>query len=322
MRPSVAIFAPHPLLTVTIEPEGQSRQSIHFHPGGQGVWVARMLKALDAEPVLCGLIGGESGDLLKPLLAQIADGQRLRLVKSSAESGCYVTDRRSGRRELIAMSVSDPPSRHELDELFSIAVAEAIECGWLIVTNPMPGASLPLEVYGDLVGDVKANGCKALVDLSSPRLDSALRGEPDLVKINDWELAEYVMGPVDTDERLFSAVSLLHERGATTAIVTRGEGDALIVHEGDAWRLKPPKFENGFREGCGDSMMGAIGASLASGESLFDAIALGAGAGAANFLRHGLGNATGEVARRLATSVRIERWFESGGESGASVEAA
>lgn len=322
-RPCVAIFAPHPLLTVTIEPEGDSRQSIHFHPGGQGVWVARMLGALDAQPVLCGLIGGESGQLLRPLLERVADGDRLRLVKTATSSGCYVTDRRSGRRELVAMSVSDPPSRHELDELFSITIAEAIDCGWLIVTNPMPGASLPLEIYGDLVGDVRANGCKALVDLSSPRLDSALRGEPDLVKINDWELAEYVRGPVDTDERLFAAVSSLHERGAKTAIVTRGEGDALVVHEGDAWRLTPPRFENGFREGCGDSMMGAIGAGLASGLDLRQALALGAGAGAANFLRHGLGNASGEVARRLAASVRIEPWFESeAGESGQGAEAA
>jgi hypothetical protein len=56
----------------------------------------------------------------------------------------------------------------------------------------MPGEALPLEVYGDLIADVRASGCRTLVDLSTPRLDSALRGEPDLVKLNDWELAEFV----------------------------------------------------------------------------------------------------------------------------------
>lgn len=350
MTPRVTIFAPHPLLTVTIEAEGESRQSIHFHAGGQGVWVARMVRALGVTPVLCGFIGGESGTLLRPLLeedgngvsgGQQADarggqaaarggqqeadvttnagGYQLRLVETSTPSGCYVTDRRSGRRELVAMSVSDPPTRHELDDLFSRTVAEAIDCGILVVTNPMPGASLPLEIYGDLVADVKGNGCTVLVDLSSPRLDSALKGGPDIVKINDWELAEYIRGPVDTEERLFAAVSSVHEAGAKTAIVTRGEEPGLIVSDGEAWRLMPPRFENGFREGCGDSMLGAMAAAIASGSTPLQAIAIGAAGGAANFLRRGLGNASKDVVEQLARSVRIEPWFEAPGASDAAV---
>jgi len=45
-----------------------------------------------------------------------------------------------------------------------------------VVANPLPGNALPLEIYGDLVADARASGARTLVDLSSPRLDSALRG--------------------------------------------------------------------------------------------------------------------------------------------------
>ncbi len=308
MSEAVAIFAPHPLLTVTIEPEGAERHGIHFPAGGQGVWVARAAAALGARPVLCGLIGGESGSLLTPLMERMLGAEQMRLVHTETASGCYVTDRRSGERELVAMSVSDPPSRHELDELFSLACAEAIACGWLVVTNPMPGGSLPLEIYGDLIADVKGNGCKTLVDLSSPRLDSALRGEPDLVKLNDWELAAFVRGPVDTDARLLAAASKIQEDGAATVIVTRGEQPALALHEGVAWQLTPPRLKNGFREGCGDAMMGAIAAAMAAGESIERALEIGAGAGAANFLRHGLGNVSREVVEQLAAVVTLTPW--------------
>ena len=65
----------------------------------------------------------------------------------------------------------------------------------LVICNPYPREALPLEIYGNLVADVRANGTPVLVDLSSPRLDSALEGGPDLVKINDWELAELRRGP-------------------------------------------------------------------------------------------------------------------------------
>ncbi len=306
MTPRVAIFAPNPLLTVTLEVEGAERQSIHFHAGGQGVWVARMVECLGAAPLLCSLHGGETGEMLLPLLERICGEGELCLVPSVSASGCYVTDRRSGQRELLAMKLSDPPSRHELDELFSQTCAQALACGWLVVTNPMPGELLPLETYGDLVADARAGGCRTLVDLSSPRLDSSLASEPDLVKINDWELAEFVRGPVSTPEQLRAAVQRLHDRGARSVIVTRGERPALVLHEGRFRELTPPHFEHGFREGCGDSMMGALAAAWASGESFERALEVGAAAGAANFLRRGLGGASREVVERLVDSVRLE----------------
>jgi 1-phosphofructokinase len=304
---SLAIFAPHPLLTVTIEREGQERQSIHFHPGGQGVWVARMARCLGATPVLCGLLGGEPGELLDPLIEQ-AVGGHAHLVPSASASGCYVVDRRQGERHLLAMTVSDPPSRHELDELFSLTCAHALQCGWLVVTNPMPAEALPLEVYRDLVADARAGGCRTLVDLSSPRLDSALRGEPDLVKINDWELAEFVRGSVSEPQELLAAARRLRESGARNVIVTRGERSALVLAQDEAFELTPPRFEHGFREGCGDSMMGALAAVWAIDGSFRRAVVVGAAAGAANFLRRGLGHASREVVDRLSEAVTLTPW--------------
>ena len=305
--PSVALFAPHPLLTVTLEVEGEDRQSIHFHAGGQGIWVAGMVRSIGVTPVLCGFIGGESGELLGPLV-QHATGAKRHIVRTQSASGCYVTDRRSGQREVLAMKLSDPPSRHELDELVSLTCAQAIASGWLVVTNPFPGDALPLEVYRDLVADAGAGGCRTLVDLSSPRLDSALEGEPDVVKINDYQLAELLRRPVSSPELLLAGVQSLRERGARSVIVTRGELPAIVLHEDAAWQLTPPRFEHGFREGCGDAMMGALAAACALGEGFDRALVLGAAAGAANFLRRGLGHASREVVEQLADTVLLEPW--------------
>ena len=306
----IAVFAPHPLLTVTLENEGDTRERVHFHAGGQGVWVSRMVSCLGAEPVLCAFAGGESGELLRPLLARIA---RRRLVDTTAASGCYVTDRRSGQRKVLTLALSEAPSRHEVDELFSTTCAEAINCGWLVVTNPTPAGALPEELYGDLVSDARAGGAQVLVDLSSPRLDSALLGEPDLVKLNDWELAEFVSGPVDTPELLRGAAEQLRERGARRVIVTRAEQPALMLDEDGAWAIVPPRFERGHREGCGDAMMGALAARWAQGYPLREAAVVGAAAGAATFLRHGLGSASRGVVEQLAGRVELHSVSEAGG---------
>lgn len=309
--PRVTVFGPHPLLTVTVEAVGAgartpgTAEDIHLHAGGQGVWVTRMAGMMGAEPVLCGFLGGETGAVLRPLLDALPGS--LRLVPTTASSGCYVVDRRDGGRHRLAQALSPPPSRHELDDLFSTTCAAALGSKVLVVCNPLPGDALPFEVYSNLVADARANGTPVLIDLSSPRLDHALAGGPDLVKLNDWELAEFVSGPVSEPGQLRAAAERLRERGARSVVVTRGERPALALHGDEAYELIPPRFERGSREGCGDSMMGALAAAWADEMEWIDALVQGTAAGAANFLRHGLGTGSRSVVDELVARVEVRR---------------
>lgn len=300
----VTVFGPHPMLSITIESlTAAGGDDIHLHAAGQGVWVARMAAELGASPVLCGFIGGESGTVLQPLLEQME--VELRLVEAAEASGTYVHDRRSGERVPVAQAAAMPPSRHEIDELFSTTVAAALDSGALALCGPFPGEALPLELYGSLVADVKANGTPVVVDLSPPRLDSALEGKPDLVKINDWEVARYVEGPVDTPERMRAALQRLLDAGAGAAIVTRAEQPAMVLRGDECWELVPPRFERGSREGCGDSMMGGLAACMAAGIGWEEMLRTAAAAGAANFLHAGLGSGSREVVEDLARRVEL-----------------
>jgi 1-phosphofructokinase len=300
----VAVFGPHPMLSITVEAlTAEGGDDIHVHAAGQGVWVARMAAELGAETALCGFLGGESGTVLRPLLDRLPI--ELRLVETTAATGAYIHDRRSGERVPLAQSASLPPSRHEVDDLFSVAVAAALEADVLALCGPYPGEALPLEIYGKLTADVRGNGTPVVVDLSPPRLDSALEGRPDLVKINDWEVAKYIAGPVDTEARMRAAVERLLEAGAGAAIVTRAEEPAMVVRGDEAWELIPPRFERGAREGCGDSMMGGLAACMAAGLEWEETLRIGAAAGAANFLRQGLGSADRSVVDDLARRVEL-----------------
>jgi 1-phosphofructokinase len=305
-KPRVAIFSPNPMVSIAIESfSADGGDDIHIHPAGQGVWVARMAAELGAEPVLCGFIGGEVGTVLRPLLEEMPI--ELRLVETAEASGAYIHDRREGERRPISQSAALPASRHEVDELFSVAVAAALDCDLLAVCGPYPENTVPLEIYGGLVVDVKANGVPAIVDLSSPRLDSALEGKPDLVKINDWQIAGFVSDAVDTEERMRAAMEGVCEAGAESLIVTRAGEPALALRDGRFTELAPPKFERGAREGCGDSMMGALAATIASGREWDDVLRLSAAAGATNFLRHGLGTGARAVVEELAPRVQLRK---------------
>jgi|SRR6187549_299684 len=308
MTPSgkVAVFGPNPMLSITVEAlTADGGDDIHLHPAGQGVWVARMAAELGATANLCGFIGGESGAVLRPLLDAMP--VELSLIETAEASGSYIQDRRSGERVPLAQSAAMPASRHDVDDLFSATVAASLGAEVLAVCGPYPDTTLPLEIYGKLVADVGVNGTPSVVDLSPPRLNSALEGKPALVKINDWQLASYVDDSVEGEARFRAAAERLLEAGAEAAIVTRAEEPALVLRGDEAWELTPPRFERGAREGCGDAMMGALCACVAQGREWEETLRIGAAAGAANFLRHGLGSANRDTVEKLVEKVELRK---------------
>ena len=144
-RPHIAIFAPSPMLTVTIEGRSDgSGDDVHLHAGGQGVWVTRTAGELGAHPLMCAFIGGEVGDVLKPLLSALPG--ELRLVRTAAGSGCGVFDRRQGERRIVAGSWTGAISRHELDDLVSVACAAALSSEVVAVCGTHPEELLPARV--------------------------------------------------------------------------------------------------------------------------------------------------------------------------------
>jgi 1-phosphofructokinase len=305
VTPPVAVFSPHPILGITIERRGSDDDDIHIHAGGQGVWVARMAAEMGAHPILCGFCGGETGKLLRPLLE--AQAGETRLVETATATGSWVIDRRSGEREMIAHAWSDPPTRHETDDLFSITCAAALDSEVLVVCGAVPTDALALEVYRNLVADVSANGTKVIIDLGSPRLDSALDGGPDVVKVNDWQLAEFAGADLSDPGRLRAVAERVLEQGGKSVVVTRGGDPALVLQGDQAWELVPPRFEGGAPEGSGDSMVGALAATLARGFDWEDALRWSAAAGATNFLRHGLGSGSRDVVSDLLGRVELRR---------------
>ncbi|HET7051222.1 MAG TPA: PfkB family carbohydrate kinase [Solirubrobacteraceae bacterium] len=302
--PRITVFGPDPLLSITIE-AGGAGDEVHVHAAGQGVWVARMAAELGARPILCCLLGGETGATLDSLLERASLHRRV--AWTSGSSGTYVVDRRGGERSLVAASLRQAPQRHELDDLVVATCAAASESAVLVMCNPYPTDGFPEDVYETIAADVKALGVPVIVDLSSPRLDRTLACRPDLVKCNDWELAQYVRGPVD-GERALEAARRVCAAGARAVAVTRAQAPILVVPADEQpFEVVPPPLPCGFREGCGDTMMGAVAAGWARGLWLREALVLGAAAGSVNFLRHGLGTGTRAAIEELTPRVMVRR---------------
>lgn len=280
-RGGVVVFGPSPLLEVSIEPGGDG-PTIRVVPGGQGVWVARMAATMGAEVTLCGLSGAANGWVLAPMLDAAPFASTL--VATGAPTGCFVVDQRHEPATEVASSWAPPPSTIEVEALVAATLDACARADVLVVGNPMPGDALALDTYASLVSAATERGVAVVVDLSSPRVEAAVRGGPATAKLNDWELAELVTAPVGTAHDRRAAIHRLLDLGATSVVVTRGSSTVFAVDErGTGTELTPPRVGAGRAAGCGDAMTGALAATLAQGSDWLDAVALGMAAGAAHY---------------------------------------
>lgn len=307
-KPSpIVIFAPLPVLTVTVE-DRSGEADIHVHAGGQGVWQSRMVSSLGVPVVLCSALGGETGDVLGHLLP--ADGVTVQTVPVSARNGSYVHDRRSGSREIIAEADGSPLDRHELDSLYELTLTEGLTHGRVLLSGPQEDDVIPADLYRRLSTDLSANGCKVAADLSGERLKAVLEGKPDLIKVSHEELLDDGRAKSEDAADLVKAMHSMRDDGAGTIVVSRsGSAPALaLLDDGDVLEVCMPTLEPADPAGAGDSMTAGMVSALALGRSLREALQIGAACGALNVVRHGLGTGGARAVETLAERVELTEW--------------
>jgi len=311
---SLVVFAPSPLLTVTVEAAGTPGQEIHLHAGGQGFWVARMAALLGAEVSLCCALGGESGAVLRALIAR--ENVELLSVDCASSNGVYIHARRGGVREQLARTSCKGLSRHEADELYGLALSAALDANVALLTGVEPPNILDSEIYRRLAGDLRSNGVTVIADLAGSSLTAALAGGLDLLKISEDEILSGGMARSSSVTDLMGALQGLHESGAQTALISRAEEPALVLDgaRGRYLELTGPRVEALEPRGAGDSMFAALGASLAGGQELDTALRLAMAAGCLNATRHGLGTGTRQEIQRLSSHIAITELTSSGAE--------
>jgi len=299
---SALVFAPSPLLTVTIEQKG-SADDIHVHAGGQGFWIARMLAALDVSVTLCGSFGGETGLVVRTLIER--EAVTVRGVDVEGGNAAYVDDRRSGTRTRVAQMAAPALSRHEVDALYSAMLVEGLEASVCVLAGTPGHHVLPDDTYGRLARDLRANGRVVVADLSGVQLRSVLDGAPTVLKVSHTELIEGGWATGGSEAELVHAMSDLRAAGTETVIVSRAEQGALVSTGEQLLHVDAPRLEPLDHRGAGDSMTAGVAAGLAHGWSIEPAIRLGAAAGTLNVTRRGLASGEREAIEQLARHVQL-----------------
>lgn len=305
--PTVCVFAPSLLVTVTVESGKEDSAEIHFHVGGQGYWVARMVKELGERPILCAPIGGEPGQVIRGLVR--SGGFDFSPVVVAGASAGYVHDRRHGERHELASSRPSTLDRHELDDLFGRTLQHSLAAGVCVMTGRRTGDELPSDFYRRLASDLNESGVRTVGDFHGEELDAFLSGGGiDVLKVSDEDLlSDGRLEPDSAETAIWKAIDELHAAGAAATVISLG-GDGSLARFGDLrMRARPPALEVVDPAGAGDSMTAALAVGLVRGLEPEEALRTASAAGAANVTRHGLGSAPVELIDRLASLTTVDR---------------
>ena len=171
-------------------------------PGGKGVNVSRALAAYGAKThavLICGDLGSQwFGKKLNAL--NIAHN----IIKAEGITRSNITLQEANG---TVTKINEPGfelTKDVLNELLQTLDGLELKGSWVVLAGRLnPGADV--NTYRDLAQFVRDRGAKVAIDGSGPEFRAALAVKPELIKPNQFELAELVGRPLKTIHDVIAA---------------------------------------------------------------------------------------------------------------------
>lgn len=257
-------------------------------PGGKGVNVARVARAIGFPALLVATVPGRTGRAVVDLLGE--EGLDVVPVPTSGEiRAATIVLERSGR-----VTVLNEPGPALADADW-VAYEQAVEThlsgnGFLVCIGSVPPGAPP-DAFARLVRLAHSRDVSALVDATGDQLAAALDAGPDLATPNLAEAEGVLLGtetfPVEDGApevlpRALEAASELVARGAGTAVVTAGSAGMAVATGSERRWVDAARVVVRNPIGAGDSLVAGLVGTLERGEGLHRAVLIGVAAAAAS----------------------------------------
>jgi tagatose 6-phosphate kinase len=298
----IVVVSLNPALDITHRVEnadwaGVNRPAdVHVQPGGKGVNVARVLRALGADVLLTGLAGGAAGSSLRAELSARGVDTVMTDIGGETRRTFAVVD--SGRGDTALFNEPGPPvSPEEYARFRTLFAAQLAGATAVVLSGSLP-PGMPPSTYADLIGLATEAGVPTLLDTSGEALILGAAAGPEIVKPNLAELhAAVACGPAANGDGAGSAdapswccspvavaanaAATLRGAGASAVVVTLGSDGLLALTPEESWHARPDEVRGGNPTGAGDAAAAGLAHGLATGRPWRDRVTHAAALGAA-----------------------------------------
>lgn len=221
-----------------------------IYPGGKGLNVSIMLKALGEDSKILGFIAGFTGKTIEKLLAeQGCDTDFIEIKKGFSRINVKLQTTAETEINGQGVSIGDL----EINKLYN--KLEALNNGdFLVLAGSIPKGAKE-SIYEDILERVKDKSLKLVVDTKGSLIKGVLKYKPFLIKPNNFELMEAFGAIAETDEQIVYYAKKLKEMGAVNVLVSLGKKGAVLVSEKGVYIKEAPKGKVINTVGAGDSMV-------------------------------------------------------------------
>lgn len=261
----------------------RSRQEeVYF--GGKGINVSVVLHELGLASKALGFVAGFTGEAIEQGLR--ADGIETDFIHLEKGFSRINVKIKSGEEtELNGQGPEIPEDK--LRQLFD--QLEQVQDGDTIILAGSIPASLPADVYEQILRHLSGKQVRAVVDATRDLLVNVLKYKPFLIKPNNFELGEIFGVPLKDDvDEIVRYAGKLQEMGARNVLVSMaGDGAVLLDENGGVHACGVCKGTVKNSVGAGDSMVAGFVAGCETGDYDY-ALKLGTATGGATAFSEGL----------------------------------
>lgn len=252
------------------------------HNGGKGANQAAAAALLGASVVLLGRVGddGFGGTLVRALEEKGVETALIEESPGSSTGTAFITVTDDGEN---AITVAPGANRRLTPEDVDAARGAIGEAAVLVAQMEVPRETVARAV--EVAGEV---GTRVVLNLAPPfEIPRTVLEGLDVLVVNEHEAAFLLGEGVEGVEGALAAAQRLVLLGPASAVVTVGADGAVFAGGEEAGHVPAPGVEVVDTTGAGDAFVGALAVRISRGDTLEEAAAYAARAGAAAVTREG-----------------------------------
>jgi 1-phosphofructokinase len=273
-------------------------QQQRIDPGGKGINVAKVIRALGYPVAVTGFLGQDNSKVFNEYFQRQAINNFFVEVTGAARVNIKIVDDHSGQvTEINFPGLTSTCA--DLAQLTGVIRRLAGEQQWFVISGSLP-QGLPDTIYRQLIELLKEQRVKVLLDSSGLALREGIKAMPDAIKPNLEELSQLMGKPLEKESEITKAIAELLAGGIKQVIVTLGSQGAIIADKDQTLRVRPPAVIAKSTVGAGDALVAGFVVGQTQGLSLAECARLGTAAASASVIQPGTqAGSMNEVARLL-----------------------